>query len=61
MKDYDFDTVEKRRAFYIAKVYGSIRQWALFRVAACWRLRKRLPRLTAKAKQFGAIIPGEMQ
>jgi len=51
MTDYDFNTVEKRRAFYIAN-YGSIRQWALFRVATCWRLRKRLPRLTAKANSL---------
>ncbi|AND75160.1 hypothetical protein pf16_237 [Pseudomonas phage pf16] len=48
------NTVEERRAWYIEQ-FGSVRHWALYCVTANWRIRKRLPRLTARAKQLGVI------
>ncbi|MNG79340.1 hypothetical protein D3C81_441980 [compost metagenome] len=42
------------RQHYI-DTYGSVLNWALDRVVNNWRIRKRLPRLTAKAKALGLI------
>lgn len=50
----DYNTVEKRRAYYIQN-FGSVRLWAFQAVANNWRIRKRLPRLTAKAVELGLL------
>lgn len=49
-----YDTVESRRTWYIEN-FGSVRQWALESVTGNWRIRKRLPRLTALARKKGMI------
>lgn len=50
----NYDTVEKRRKWYVDN-FGSVREWAIASVQGNWRIRKRLPRLTKLAKSKGLI------
>lgn len=40
---------------YVLEYYGGWRQYGLARVTVNWRIRKRLPALTRKAKELGMI------
>lgn len=48
-------TTQQWRA-YMLEHHGGWRNWALRTVASNWRVRLRLPRLTAKARACGLIV-----